>query len=329
MSRNIIVGENDLATTNPKLVLEWDMELNKLKPTEVTCGSQKKVFWKCGKCNNVWEADIKSRARGNGCPYCTGKRIAEGFNDLATTHPRVAKEWDFALNKPLKPNQVTAGARQKVWWKCSKCHNSWEATLAHRTSHNSSCPYCLGRKVAKGYNDLATTHPEIAKQWDFELNGDMTPEMFTFGSKKKFFWKCDKCNESYETSIVHRIQGCGCSTCASSKGEDKLRSILSNLDIKFKEQESFEGCKHKKQLKFDFTLYDRSESLLGCIEYDGEQHFRAIKSWGGEKKLQETQLRDSIKDTYCQTNNIPLLRISYIDFNQIQYLVEDFFTRVV
>lgn len=56
-----------------------------------------------------------------------------------------------------------------------RCHE-WQAVIAARAVENSGCPYCTGRRVLAGFNDLAALHPEIAAQWDDTLNGTLTPE---------------------------------------------------------------------------------------------------------------------------------------------------------
>ncbi len=47
------------------------------------------------------------------------------------------------------------------------------------------------------------------------------------------------------------------------------------------------------------------------IEYDGEQHFKAIKAWGGEKGLKKNIERDKRKNEKCKKNNITLIRFNY------------------
>ena len=79
----VIAGINDLATLEPLLVKQWSKK-NKIKPTEVSIGSHKKVIWRCEK-GHEWEAAIKSRTiNKTGCPYCSHNKVLEGFNDLAT-----------------------------------------------------------------------------------------------------------------------------------------------------------------------------------------------------------------------------------------------------
>ena len=79
----VIAGINDLATIEPLLVKQWSKK-NKIKPTEVSIGSHKKVIWRCEK-GHEWKAAVKSRTiNKTGCPYCSHNKVLAGFNDLAT-----------------------------------------------------------------------------------------------------------------------------------------------------------------------------------------------------------------------------------------------------
>ena len=100
----VIAGINDLATLEPLLVKQWSKK-NKIKPTEVSIGSHKKVIWRCEK-GHEWEAAVKSRTiNKTGCPYCSHNKVLAGFNDLATLLPDIAAEWSDR-NYPLLPTQV-------------------------------------------------------------------------------------------------------------------------------------------------------------------------------------------------------------------------------
>ena len=141
-----IAGTNDLSTTNSELAAEWHPTKNgDLLPTQVTAGSNKKVWW-LGKCGHEWKAVIHSRVAGNGCPFCSNEIVLPGFNDFATTHPLIAAEWNYRRNGDLSPEDFTYGSERKVWWLCAKCGNEWEATINNRTNgyFKTGCPKCSG-----------------------------------------------------------------------------------------------------------------------------------------------------------------------------------------
>ena len=213
-NRKVLAGYNDLATTHPEIAKEWHPTKNgDLKPTNVTVGSNKKVWWICEK-GHEWEASIANKTAGRGCPYCSNKKVLTGYNDLTITHPEVAKEWHPTKNDTLKPTDVTAGSNKKVWWQCNKGHE-WEVSIANRTA-GRGCPYCSNHKVLAGYNDLTITHPEIAKGWHPTKNGDLKPNDVTVGSGKKVWWKCSKGHE-WQASINNRNNGDGCPYCSNHK----------------------------------------------------------------------------------------------------------------
>lgn len=138
----LINGVNDLATLRPDLATEWCDEKNgDLKPSDVTPHSNKRVWWKCNK-GHEWQVRIGSRTRqGSGCPYCSGRQAIKGTNDLETTNPELAKEWNAEKNNDLSPFDVKAGSGKKVWWVCEKGHE-WQARVRDRVRDNNGCPYC-------------------------------------------------------------------------------------------------------------------------------------------------------------------------------------------
>ncbi|MCQ2381560.1 MAG: zinc-ribbon domain-containing protein [Acidaminococcaceae bacterium] len=82
-------------------------------------------------------------------------------------NPLLMAEWNYEKNTSLNPLKITIGCNKKVWWKCSKdgCGYEWEAKVGNRAILHRGCPVCNNRTVVIGKNDLATTHPEIAKEW--------------------------------------------------------------------------------------------------------------------------------------------------------------------
>ena len=206
----VIAGINDLATLEPLLVKQWSKK-NKIKPTEVSIGSHKKVIWRCEK-GHEWEAAVKSRTiNKTGCPYCSHNKVLEGFNDLATLLPDIAAEWSDR-NYPLLPTQVTVFANRKAWWKCKDCGNEWYTLIATR-SGGSKCPYCSGYTLLKGFNDLETTHSHIAVEWS-EKNYPLNPCDVNEKSRRNVWWKCKTCGYEWKSVINARVKGTVCPVCA-------------------------------------------------------------------------------------------------------------------
>ena len=207
---------NSILFSNPKIANEWNYEKNgNLKPEHLSTNSNKKVWWKCGN-GHEWQANIDSRTRGNGCPYCSGRYTAKGENDLQTLNPVLAKEWNYEKNDGLSPEDVTPNSGKRVWWKCSKGHE-WQAKIYHR-NNGSGCPYCSGRYAVKGENDLQTVNPTLAKEWNYEKNNGLTPADVMPNSGKKVWWKCSKGHE-WQAIIQSRNNGRGCPICRKEKNK--------------------------------------------------------------------------------------------------------------
>lgn len=205
----IIPGVNDLKTMEPELSKEWSTKNSPLEPTMIGPGTHKKVFWK-GKCGHEWEASVRSRVRGAGCPYCSHNIILPGFNDLKTIFPELAEEWSDK-NLPLLPSQVAPFANRKVWWRCKNGHE-WNTLISTR-AYGSKCPYCSGLFTLKGFNDFATLHPDLASEWS-DKNYPLTPDVINERSTKNVWWKCHVCGHEWKGVVKARVHGRICPVCA-------------------------------------------------------------------------------------------------------------------
>lgn len=208
-----VCTDNCLATLRPGLVSEWHPTRNhNISPKDVTLKSGKKVWWVCSR-GHEWQAKIQDRSRGQGCPFCSGRRASE-INSLASKNPELIKEWHPSKNTEISPSTISYGSTRKVWWICKKGHE-WQMSPNARTASNQGCPFCAGNRVWSG-NSLATRYPEIASQWHTAKNGKFTPDQFSYGSKHEAWWRCNKGHE-WKTTINERTNGGACPYCSNKK----------------------------------------------------------------------------------------------------------------
>jgi hypothetical protein len=113
----------------------------------------------------------------------------------------------------------------------------------------------------------------------------------------------------FTQKISNHLQGKGCPICRESIGERKIAIFLEKNKISYIRQKKFDDCKYITKLPFDFFI--KEMNLL--IEFDGIQHFKPVKLFGGEKEFEKTKIKDEIKSRYCLDNNINLIRISYLE----------------
>jgi G:T-mismatch repair DNA endonuclease (very short patch repair protein)/uncharacterized protein YeaC (DUF1315 family) len=158
---------------------------------------------------------------------------------LAETHPELIKEWHPTLNGSLTPNDVTYDdSTTNIWWFCDKGKwpdgtpsndHIWETKISNRTNKTlgrvkSGCACCDNKKVVPS-NCLATTHPQIAKQWHPTLNGNLTPNDVVVGSGKKAWFFCDKgkwpdgtpSNDHIFQQTIRDSLKNGCPCCSNKK----------------------------------------------------------------------------------------------------------------
>ena len=307
-NKKVLEGFNDLTTLNPELAKEWHPTKNNfLKPEHFTLKSGKKVWW-AGPCGHEWEAQIEKRSRKQGCPYCSNKKLLEGFNDFKSLYPSLAYEWNFAKNDIL-PSQILSGSHKKVWWLCSLGHE-WEAAIKHRTFSKSACPVCAGQRVHLGFNDLLSLEPAVALQWHPTKNGLLEPISFTKATHKKAWWLCAEGHE-WEAAISDRTRkdnGSGCPVCHpnSSAAEKEIVDYLINA-LGLKVLTSTRTILAGKEL--DIYLPDHKIA----IEYNGV--YWHSEDFGKDSQYHYAKWRE------CKELGIQLIQIWEDDWNLNKELV--------
>lgn len=206
---NYKVGkDNCLANVFPDLAKQWHPEKNgDLTPDKVMSQSSKIVWWRCEK-GHEWQNSVYKRSiRGQGCPYCAGRRVS-AEHCLAKVLPHLAAEWDAEKNGDLTPWDVAPSSNRKVWWRCEKGH-SWQASISNRRM-GRGCPMCV-KHDRKGISlDIAA--PELTAQWHPTRNA-LPPSAYMAHSNKKVWWLCEKGHE-WQASPDLRMNGRGCPYCS-------------------------------------------------------------------------------------------------------------------
>ena len=280
------------------LLEEWDYELNKdINPQKIRAYSHSKTWWKCAKCGYKWETKVVNRTHQHtGCPACAGSVLLVGENDLATKYPEIAKEWNYKKNADILPQNIRPGSHHKYWWKCLKCGHEWLASPNNRTNHHSKCPACTNASGhVKGKTDLATSHPELIKEWHPTKNNDITPDNIKAGSNKKVWWLYSTCGKEWQASIYSRVKGGSCPNCWRSN-----HTSFPEQAIYYYVQKLYPDALNSYKAEFlgrmELDIY--IPSLRWGIEYDG-------KAWHKEDK----RISEQNKYKLCKKEGIKLIRI--------------------
>ena len=309
-------GYNDLATKYPELAAEWHPTKNGDRTPDQVAPTDKKTAWwirsyddpKTGKHFDFeWETRVINRTeRGTGCPYLTNRKTWPGFNDLATTHPHLAAEWHPTKNGDLTPQDVTGNMAVKVWWQKEYDDPDtgkhyifeWESTIANRAMKGAGCPYLAGKVVEADYNSLAAKYPEVAKEWNSEKNGSLTPDKVSYGSNQRVWWKQsyddpetgEHFEFEWEDSIKNRTTGgYGCPYIAGKKvlpGFNDLESRFPELAAQWHPTKngtlkpSEVSCGSEQSVWWQILYSDPDTGKHYSLEWDDSVHHRALNKYG-------------------------------------------------
>jgi len=248
----------DISLLAEELQGQWHEKLNRhLGDILIKPYSNCKVWWSCDQCPeglpHVWEAHVRNRTQGTGCPFCSGTAVCQ-HNTLATKAPQVALFWDAKKNHPLSPDQVTVSSNMRAHWRCSACLHEWQAAVMHKAHGKTGCPKCAkansGRKAGgsrQKHPTFATAKHALLEQWDHDRNRDNgnLPDNTSLQSHKLIWWHCHECPKgklhswqapAYSRTTGTKASGCPCCVgqklCECNSLETVCPDVAADFDIK-------------------------------------------------------------------------------------------------
>lgn len=268
-------------------------------------GADRSVIWHC-KCECGNECDISSTNLRNGntksCGCYMKKRISETHLKMIPKGTQVGR---LTVLEMLEERNQSGLVMYKCQCKCGNICKIAGRDLK-KEKPTSSCG-CLRKEIFQQNVDKNEIGKKYGKLTVINISSNQN-------QYKQHYLICQcECGSIIEVTLNHLHSGhtksCGCS---NSKGEDKITEILQNNNINFIKQKTFQDCKDKKALPFDFYI---NNSYL--IEYDGIQHFKPIKYFGGEEDFKIRKKHDQLKTKYCKDHNIPIIRIPYTHLDNL------------
>lgn len=213
----------------------------------------------------------------------------------------------------LKFNRLTV---IKMLWDCKPtkcvcecdCGNKCVVINTQLTSGKTQSCGCLHKEKTSSCNTKDFKNVE-------SKNGVKIISRYKQNDNGVWIWKCicPLCNGEFYGIPVKILTGhttsCGCRTKSSK--ERLIKGLLEKYNLNYIQQYSFDDCKYKYKLHFDFAIFNKDESINCLIEYDGKQHFYPIDFFGGDDSYNKTCIRDTIKNNYCKENDIRLIRLPY------------------
>lgn len=195
-----------------------------LKADEISIDYPEKLWWRC-EYGHTFERRASLLNKKQCCPRC--ERILRSqplANNIAITHPDKSKFFDEKKNYPLRVDLITHGSNRKVWWKCEHGHGSFPSLVHLFVNDKAQCPVCRLESIEDN-RKLSVRFPDIAKEWDEELNDGLKASQVTYGSPRNSYWNCSKCGHKYLSPVSARTSnGRGCPECFRERHRKQMIS---------------------------------------------------------------------------------------------------------
>lgn len=257
----------------------------------------------CPKHGIFEQSPISHLHNKSGCSKCSKNTLNndEFINKCKEIH---GDKYDYSLVK-------YTNVRGKIKIICPK-HGVFEQTASNHIYLKNDCMKCKNENQKLQLN-------EFIEKSSIKHNFTYDYSLVKYNNvEDKIKIICPK-HGIFEQKVCNHIRGIGCKYCSESIGERKIETILNKYNIIFEKQKKFDNCKFKQKLPFDFYLIEYNT----CVEYDGIQHFKSIKYFGGDDQLKYTIKMDKIKNNFCNKNNITLIRISYMEKKEIHNILKN------
>ena len=217
-------GYNTISDIHPELTSYWSSKnIQKIDEITLSEAKNKKYIWLCDCCNLEFNEKLSivldqflnnnNRELKKICPYCN-KKIPKPEESLGYQKPFLKSEWLENSNGDIY--NIFSNSNDIIEWICRKCHRNFKAKISNRAEDDKCCPYCSNRKLIKGINDLATTHPHLKKEWS-SLN-DKQLDCLTNKSSYKAWWNCSVCSNTYQQVVSQKFTSkISCPYCRKAK----------------------------------------------------------------------------------------------------------------
>lgn len=258
------------------------------------------ILLRCNTCTNEWKVTPNCIMKGHWCSICAGKNSQQAEEKF---YKNIKEKNGIVLGKYI--NSYT-----HVLVKCYKGH-TWPVKPYNITS-GKWCSGCYG-------NSKEEARKKLQGIIDHEKGKLLTPYN---GKRSPITLEHQRYNEKLKKNVTHTwttiaeniFQGCWCPFCRESSGEKEIRLFLEENDIKYDREYpvKINNCRYR----FDFFLQIDNKVII--IEYDGEQHFELTDFFHSEEEFKKQQISDFIKTKWAIDNNIFILRIDYLNFDNIR-----------
>jgi protein-arginine kinase activator protein McsA len=217
------------------------------KIIDVISGNQNSLVSAINKVANILNVDIDIAIERDIAEILSMIDYATKEDSLARLYPNIALEWHPTKNGRLTPDCISAHSGRAVWWillhddpKTGQHVFEWKAPVRERTERGNGCPYLSGHKISPSFNSLLALNPELALEWNYEKNKDLTnkfgvdisiPEKIAANSSQKVWWKCSSCEHEWQADVSNRNRfGSGCPECYRNQRKQNIHLFSDGIE---------------------------------------------------------------------------------------------------
>ena len=243
--------------------------------------------------------------RPSGCPLCAKESRKTSFEDFLKLSRKIhgdKYEYDKSSYNGMNQKLKVYCKKHKFWFSCSGNNHT-------NKSNPTGCPKCAIENVTNINRKSFAQFIEEARKIHADKYEYDEESYFNANSKTKIY--CKKHNFWFWQTPHSHLNGHGCPKCNYSKLEWNVEKLLLQKHINFIPQHTFEWLKGKRKTfqYIDFYLPDYNIA----IECQGEQHFKPVEKFGGNKTYIKIVERDKRKKILCEEHNV---RLFYINYNE-------------
>lgn len=290
------------------------------------------VTYKHLTCGKIYKTKPRNFTRGHRCIYCNNRSYPYSIEELQKLCSK-----DFNVIKYIS-------TKRQIIIKCKRCNTEKIISIyifMKGIIFNNECCNIIETEKNKLINKFKKTLKKQIiiknknKKKEEKINKYKSDVKSIHGdnisiiectekNEELLIAKCNSCKELFFSKFKYLRRSQGCPYCNISKGEKKIKIFLERNNVKFIQEYSFSNPEIRS-LRFDFAIF--INNTLKLIEYDGKQHFNKESQFGTKDKnvkFEKIVINDNKKNNFCNSNNIELLRISYLDYDIIDSILNKY-----
>lgn len=253
--------------------------------------------------HGVFKQRLDHHLNGHGCSQCSKNKKPTNHEFIKKSKEVHGDKYDYSL-VDYKNNYT------KIKIICKE-HGIFKQSPSNHLL-GKGCMKCNGINVLNN-NDFIKKSKEIhGDKYDYSL-------VKYINSKTKVKIICSKHGifEQMPSNHIHKNMKQGCPLCNESKGEIEIKKILNKLKIDYIQEYKLFEKNNNYPLRADFYLI----KYKSIIEFNGIQHYKPVKKFGGLKTYNDIVLRDKRKNKICKNNNLKMILIKYDQINNIESII--------